>query len=149
MPSLHPYNFCRKFLLFLVLAVALERLSISNRTCMYDCMYHTLLACLSDNARDVLQVLSSSSRPLDKKTRAMLKVEFLAPVQTVRIEGIKDDKCDESLLEMYFQNKKKSGAGVNTNVEVTGRGQATISFEPKDLSGEYDEYNFMNVCMHA
>ena len=66
----------------------------------------------------------------------MLKVETLAPVQTVRIEGISDDKCDERKLKMYFENKKKSGAGVITNVDVTGRGQATVSFEPKDLSGE-------------
>ena len=115
---------------------------------MYDCMYHTLLACLSDNAQDVFQMLSSSTRPLDKETKAMLKVEFLAPVQTIRIQGIQDEKCDEKLLKMYFQNKKKSGAGVNATVEVTGRGQATVSFEPKDLSGECDEYNFMNVCMH-
>ena len=103
---------------------------------MYTGIIYALFACFSDNAQNVLQVLSSSIRPLDKETKAMLKVEALAPVQTVRIEGIQDDKCDERKLKVYFANKKKSGAGVNANVEVTGRGQATVSLEPKDLSGE-------------
>ena len=100
---------------------------------LYDsllCDLHYLL----DMAQIVWQKLSTSSRPLVKKTKTMLKVEFLSPADTVIVEGIKDDCCSEGFLEMYFQNKKKSSAGVNVSVAVIGRGQAAITFE--DLNGE-------------
>lgn len=76
-------------------------------------------------------------------TKAMLKVELLSPANMVIVEGITDDCCSEELLKMYFQNKKKSGAGVNVSVVVTGRGLAVVTFE--DLSGECEECKF---CEH-
>lgn len=90
-----------------------------------------------DIAQEVLQKLSSSNRPLDKTTKTMLKVEFLSPVDTVLIERIDDDCCSEEFLEMYFRNKKTSGAGVKVGVVVTGKGQAAVTFD--DLSGECEE----------
>ena len=86
-------------------------------------------------------MLSSSTRALDKKAKTMLKVEFLSPVDTVLLEGIKDACCDEGFLKMYFQNKKKSGAGVKATVEVTGRGQASVTFE--DFNGECQNESFL------
>ena len=85
-------------------------------------------------AQDVWQKLSSSSRPLVKKAKTMLKVEILPPANAVKLEGFKDDCCSEEFLEMYFKNKKKSGAGGNVSVVVTGRQQAAITFE--DIHGE-------------
>ena len=85
------------------------------------------------------QRLSSSNRPLDKVTKAMLKVEILAPASAILMKHIEDDCCDEEFLKMYFGNKKKSGAGVNVTVEITGRGQALVTI--KDLSGECEEFN--------
>ena len=65
----------------------------------------------------------------------MLTVERVSPVDTILFEGIdlKDDKCDERFLTMYFRNKKKSGAGVKATVMVTGKGQAAATFE--DVTG--------------
>ena len=84
-------------------------------------------------------MLSSSSRPLHKATKAMLKVELLAPANAVLMRHIEDDCCDEEFLKLYFGNKKKSGAGVNVTVDITGRGEALVTFE--DLSGECEEFN--------
>ena len=99
--------------------------------------YPMLYITLSDKAQDVQQKLCSSSLPLVKKTKTMLKVEFLSPADTVIVEGIEDDCCSEEFLEMYFQNKTKSGAGGNVSVAVTGRGWAAITFE--DLNGKHNE----------
>ena len=85
-------------------------------------------------AQDVWQKLSYSKRPLDKATKAILKVEFLASASAVLMKSIEDDCCNEEFLKMYFRNTKKSGAGVNVTVEITGRGEARVNFE--DLSGE-------------
>ena len=88
----------------------------------------------TDMAQDVWQKLSYSNRPLDRATKVMLKVELLAPANAVLMKSIEDDCCNEEFLKMYFGNKKTSGAGVNVTVEITGRGEALISFE--NLSGE-------------
>ena len=85
------------------------------------------------------QRLSYSNRPLDKVTKAMIKVEFLAPASAVLMKHLEDDCCNEEFLKMYFGNKENSGAGVNVTVEITGRGEALISFE--NLSGEFKEFN--------
>ena len=92
------------------------------------------------------QRLSYSTRPLNKAAKTMLKVEFLAPASAVLMKSIEDDCCDEEFLKMYFGSKKKSGAGVDVTVEITGRGEALISFE--NLSGECKEFNLC-VCYLA
>ena len=93
------------------------------------------------------QRLSSSNRPLDKATKTMLKVEFLAPASAILMKHFEDDCCNEEFLKMYFCNKKKSGAGVNVTVEITGRGQALVTF--KDLSGECEEFNLCECIKYC
>ena len=104
-------------------------------------MFHSFL----DMARDMWQRLSSSKRPLEKMTKAMLKADFLDPVNTVVMKSIEDDCCSEEFLKMYFHNRKKSGAGVNVTVVITGRGKALVTFE--DLSGECEQCEYMQCCL--
>ena len=104
-------------------------------------MFH----CILDMARDMWQRLSSSKRPLDNTTKAMLKVDFLDPVNTVLMKSIEDDCCSEEFLKKYFRNKNKSGAGVDVTVVITGRGEALVTFE--DLSGECEQCECMQHCL--
>ena len=104
-------------------------------------MFH----CILDMAHDMWQRLSYSNRPVDKATKAMLKVDFLDPVNAVLLKSIEDDCCSEEFLKMYFHNKKKSGAGVGVTVVITGRGKALVTFE--DLSGECEQCECMQCCL--
>ena len=99
-------------------------------------MISIIVYCHAGNAEDVFQKLSSSTLPLVEKTNSMLTVERVSPVDTILFEGIdlKDDKCDERFLTMYFRNKMKSGAGGKATVMVTGKGQAAVTFE--DVTGQ-------------
>ena len=104
-----------------------------------------MFPCILDMARDMWQRLSYSKRPLDNTTKAMLKVDFLDPVNTVVMKSIENDCCSEEFLKKYFRNKNKSGAGVDVTVVITGRGEALVTFE--DLSGECEQCEYMQCCL--
>lgn len=70
--------------------------------------------------------LRNSKKLLNGKTK--LRVERLDPVTSVIIDSIKDGKCKESHLKLYFGNKSKSGGEKWTDVKVLGKDKAVVTF---------------------
>jgi poly [ADP-ribose] polymerase 10/14/15 len=62
-----------------------------------------------------------------------LNATLMQPVEGIHILKMKDEKCDQGFLELYFENEKKSGGGPVKHVAVIGRGEAIVTFEDLEV----------------
>ena len=77
-----------------------------------------------------MQSLHDTKKPL--ASDILLKVECLQPVTSVTVDNIKEGRCTEDYLRIYFSNKSKfSGAEVK-EVKVFGYGRALVTFNDTD-----------------
>ena len=82
----------------------------------------------------IMQSMSETKEHLDRETKLMLNMERLQPVTSITADNIKEDRCTDDFLRLYFSNKSKSGGADVKEVKVFGRGRALVTF--KDPNSE-------------
>ena len=98
---------------------------------MYVCTRMKFNMCVhifTGDIEKILQSLCETERPLVRETKLMLRVERLQPVTSVTVNNIKEEKCNEDYLQLYFNSKSTSREGEVKGVKVFGKDRALVSF---------------------
>ena len=81
--------------------------------------------------------------------RAHIRVELCRISRSIEISNI-SKYYDDDFLKMFFENRKKSGGGNVTSVDLLGNGRAIVTFEdPEGIyyiwGSEWHSYNQVHI----
>lgn len=87
-------------------------------------IFFYLFSCISSDAE---RVLAKSDHEI-KKTKIKVSRWRRPEQRTLKVSGL-PPLVEEEILELFFENEKKSGGGNVTKVQILNEGSALVTFE--------------------